>query len=76
MEQNMKIGLDQKMEIELQLADIVDGHSINEQATMLKMNKIKKYARHKEISLQYAYGAIVILMAVIISMLGFFRCAK
>ena len=42
MEQNMKIVLDQKMQIELQLADIVNGHNINEQATMLKMNKIKK----------------------------------
>ena len=76
MEQNMKTILDQKMEIELQLADIVDGHNINEQAIMLKMKKIKKYACHKEMSLQYAYGAIVILMVVIISMLGFFRCAK
>ena len=37
------------MEIELRLGDIVDGHNINEQATRLKMNKIKN-ALQKEIS--------------------------
>ena len=42
MEETVKRVVDQKMEIELQLADIVDGHNINEQATRLKMNKIKK----------------------------------
>ena len=41
MEENMKIVVDQKMEIKLWLADIVDWHNIYEQATMWKMNKTK-----------------------------------
>ena len=70
----------EKGEIELALADIIDGHNINKQdarkTTRLKMNKIKKYALRKEMCLQYAFSAIVILVAVIIAMSGFFRCAK
>ena len=47
MEENMKIVVEQKMEIELRLGDIVDGHNINEQATRLKMNKIKMLSKKK-----------------------------
>ena len=76
MEENMKRVVEQKMEFEWQSADIIDGLNINEQAIRLNMNMIKKYAPQKEISLRYAFGAIAILVAVIISMLGFFRCVK
>jgi hypothetical protein len=40
------------------------------------MNKIKKYVLRKEMCLQYAFGAIVILVVVIIAMFGFLKCAK
>jgi len=72
----MQKVVDQKMELELQLADIIDEHNIRAQATRMKMKKIQNYALRKEIILRYAFGAIVILVAVIISMLGFVRCVK
>ena len=74
MEGNMKRVVDQKMDLDLKLADVEDLHNIEEQALRLKM--IRKYALRKEISLRYAFGAIVILVAVIISMLEFLRCVK
>lgn len=74
--EKMERVAEEKREIELELADIIDGHNINKQETRLKMNKIKKYALRKEMCLQYSYGAIVILVAVIIAMSGLFRCAK
>lgn len=76
MEGNMKRVVDQKMDLDLKLADVEDLHNIEEQALRLKMKMIRKYALQKEISLRYAFGAIVILVAVIISMLGFLRCVK
>ena len=76
----MERVVNEKMEMELQLADIVDGHNITaqqtRQTTRLKMNKIKKYALRNEMCLQYSFGAIVILVAVITAMLGTFTCGK
>jgi hypothetical protein len=81
MEQAMKI-INEKMErvaeekgqIELVLANIIDEHNIKKQearqTTRSKMNKIKKYVLRKEMCLQYTFGAIVILVAVIIAMSG------
>jgi hypothetical protein len=40
------------------------------------MNTIKKYVLRKEMFIQYAFGAIVILVTVIIAMSGFLKCAK
>lgn len=76
MEEMMQKVVDQKMELELQLADIVDGQNIKAESARMKMKKIEKYALQQEKNLRYAFGAIVILVAVIISMLGFVRCAK
>jgi hypothetical protein len=84
MEQAMKIINDkmdriveEKAKLELALVDIIDEHNIKKQEarqiTRSKMNKIKKYVLRKEMCPQYAFGAIVILVAVIIAMSGFFK---
>ena len=76
--EKMKRVVEEKGQIELELADIIDEHNMKKQearqATRSKRNKIKKYALQKEMCLQYAFSAIVILVAVIIAMSGFFKC--
>ena len=64
------------MEMELLLADIFHEHKINTVAAKTKMRKIRRYALDKERCLQYSFGAIVILVAVFIAMLGLVRCAR
>jgi hypothetical protein len=87
MEQAMKIindkmdrVMEEKGKLELALVDIIDEHNIKKQesrqTTRSKMNKIKKYVLRKEMCLQYAFGAIVILVAVIIAMSRFLKCTK
>jgi hypothetical protein len=87
MEQAMKIindimdrVVEDKGKIELALVDIIDEHNIKEQearqTTRSKMNTIKKYVLRKEMWLQYAFSAIVILVAVIIVMSRFLKCTK
>ena len=75
-DEKMKRVVEEKMRLELQLADTIDGHNINVKATRVKVHEIKKKAIRKAICLDYALGAIVILLVVIITMLGLFRCAK
>jgi hypothetical protein len=87
MEQAMKIindimdrVVEEKGKIELALVDIIDEHNIKEQearqTTRSKMNTIKQYVLQKEMCLQYTFSAIVILVAVIIVMSRFLKCAK
>ena len=72
----MQKVVDQKMELELQLADIDDGQNIKAQSARMKMKKIENMLSNKKKNLRYAFCDIFILVAVIISMLGFVRCAK
>ena len=76
--EKMKRVVEEKGQIELELADIIDEHNMKKQearqTTRSKMNEIKKYALQKEMCLQYAFSAIVFLVAVIIAMSGFFKC--
>ena len=48
MEEMMQKVVDQKMELELQLADIVDGQNIKAESARMKMKKIEKYALQQE----------------------------
>ena len=75
-DEKLKRVLEENMQMELQLVDMADGHNINVQATKLKMNKIRRYALRMEKILQFALGSIVILVAIIIAMSGYFRCGK
>jgi hypothetical protein len=45
-------------------------HKIKADASRLKMKKIKRYAVEKKICLQYSFGDILNLVALVISMLG------
>ena len=72
----MKKDVEEKMQMELQLTDIIDRQNIIGQTIKLKMNKIKKYAIWMEKWLQYTLGAIVVLLAITITMYGLFRCVK
>jgi hypothetical protein len=87
MEQAMKIindkidrVVEEKEKLELALVDIIDEHNIKKQearqTTRSKLNKIKKYVLWKEMCLQYAFGAIVIQVAVIVAMSGFLKFTK
>jgi tRNA splicing endonuclease len=71
--------LEEKGRIELMMADIIDEHNISKNetraTTRLKINKVKKYALQRELFLQYALCAIIILVAVIIAMSGLLKCS-
>lgn len=72
--------VEKKGEIELDLADIIDGHMIQtretRERTRLKINKMKKAALRNEMFLHYSFGVIVLLVAIIIAMYGFLKCAN
>ena len=61
--------LEEKMQLELDLADIVDKHKIKMDAMRLKIRKIRKYAIHKEAWYHYAVGSIITLVAIFIVLL-------
>ena len=42
LEEKMKRVVEEKMQLELQLADTIDGHNINVKATRVKVHEIKK----------------------------------
>ena len=69
--------VEKKGEIELDLADIIDGHMIQtretRERTRLKINKMKKAALRNEMFLHFSFGVIVLLVAIIIAMYGFFN---
>ena len=58
---------EEKMILELHVADVVDDHKIKMDAMRLKMRKIKKYAIHTEAWYHYAVGSIVTLVAIMIA---------
>jgi hypothetical protein len=57
----------------LQIAHIVDEYKNNANE---KKKRIKWHAIKIEICLQYAIGTIVILVAILIAMIGFYRALK
>jgi hypothetical protein len=67
---------EEKMRLELYVADIVHDHKIKMDATRLKIRKIRRYAIDKEAWFHYAVGSIVTLVAIIIAMVVLFRCIR
>ena len=65
---------EEKMKMDLYLADIVHRQKMKAEADKLKMKKIKKYARDMENRLHYALAAVVILIGVVIALSGLSRC--
>ena len=58
---------EEKMTLELYVADVVDDHKMKMNAMRLKINKIRKYAIDNEAWYHYAIGSIVTLVAIFIT---------
>ena len=65
---------EEKMILELHVADVVDDHKIKMDAMRLKMRKIRKYAIHTEAWYHYAVGSIFTLVAVMITFVVALKC--
>ena len=59
--------LEEKMKLDLKLADVVDDHQIKMDAMRLKIKKIRKYAINQEAWYHYAVGSVVTLVAIFIA---------
>jgi hypothetical protein len=64
---------EEKMKLELYVADVVDDHKIKMDAMRLKIRKIRKYAIDKEAWYHYAVGSIVTLVAILIAFVVAFK---
>ena len=62
---------EEKMKLELYVADVVDDHKIKMDAMHLK---IRKYAINKEAWYHYAVGSIATLVAILIAFVVAFKC--
>ena len=58
---------EEKMILELHVADVVDDHKIKMDAMRLKIRKIIKYAIHTEAWYHYVVGSVVTLVAIMIA---------
>ena len=70
----MKRLKEEKMELELHVAGVVDDHQIKMDAMRLKIRKIRKYAIHTETWYHYAVGSIVTLVAIMIAFVFALKC--
>ena len=74
MKEKLKRTEEEKMGLELHVADVVDDHKIKMDAMRLKLRKIRKYAIDKEAWYHYAVGSIVTLVAILIAFVVAFKC--
>ena len=65
MKEKIKRIEEEKMTVELYVADVVDDHKMN--AMRLNLKKIRKYAIDNEAWYHYAVGSIVTLVAIFIT---------
>jgi hypothetical protein len=65
---------EEKMKLELHVADVVDVHKIQMDAMRLKIIKIRKYAIDNEAWYHYAVGSIITLVAILIAFVVAFKC--
>ena len=65
---------EEKMILELHVADVIDDHKIKMDAMRLKIRKIRKYAIDSEAWYHYAVGSIVTLVAILIAFVVAFKC--
>ena len=70
----LKEKIEEKMILELHVADVVDDHKIKMDAMRLKIRKIRKYAIHTEAWYNYAVGSIVTLVAIMIAFVFALKC--
>ena len=65
---------EEKMILELHIADVVDDHKIKMDAMCLNIRKIRKYDIHTEACYHYAVGLIVTLVAIMIAFVFALKC--
>ncbi|KAI4995557.1 hypothetical protein ZWY2020_035460 [Hordeum vulgare] len=65
---------EEKMKLELYVADVVDDHKIKMEKMRLKIRKIRKYAIDSEAWYHYVVGSIVTLVAILIAFIVAFKC--
>ena len=73
MKEKLKRVEEEKMKLELYVADVVDDHKIKMDAMRLKNRKIRKYAIHNEACYHYAVGSIVTLVVIMIAFVVVFH---
>ena len=66
--------IEEKMILELHVADVVDDHKIKMDAMRLKIRKIRKYAIHIEAWYHCAIGSIVTLVVIMNEFVVAFKC--
>ena len=66
--------IEEKIILELHVADVVDDHKIKMDAMRLKIRKIRKYVIHTEAWYHYAVGSIVTLVAIMIAFVFALKC--
>ena len=64
---------EEKMKLELYIADVIDDHKTKMDAMRLKIRKIIKYTINKEAWYHYAIGSIFILVAILIAFVVAFK---
>ena len=74
MKEKLKRVEEEKMNLELHVADVVDGDKIQMDAMRLKIKKIRKYDIHTEAWYHYAVGSIVTLVAIMIAFVVALKC--
>ena len=74
MKNKLKRVEEEKMKLELYVADVVDDHKIKMDAMRLKIRKIRKYAVNKEAWYHYVVGSIITLVAILIAFVVAFKC--
>ena len=67
MKEKIKRIEEEKMTLELYVADVVDDHKMKMNAMRLKIRMIRKYAIDSEAWYQYAVGSIVTLVVIFIT---------
>ena len=65
---------EEKMILELHVADVVDDHKIKMDAMRLKIRNIRKYAIHTEAWYHYAVGLVVTLVVIMIALVFALKC--
>ena len=76
LKEKLKIIEEEKMRLELDVADIVHDHKIKMDAMRLKIRKIGKYVIDKEVWYHYAVGLVITLVAILIAFVFIFRCFR
>ena len=74
MKEKIKKIEEEKIILELHVADVVDGHKIKMDAMRLKVRNIRKYAIHTEAWYHYAIGSIVTLVVIMIAFVVALKC--